>query len=51
MINGGLRYILLEVISQMRDLRLDQARINKSLILHSHFDHAQVCREDSPIGG
>jgi 2-aminobenzoylacetyl-CoA thioesterase len=42
MINGGLSYILPDVLAQMRDLRLNPARINKFLILHSHFDHVGI---------
>jgi 2-aminobenzoylacetyl-CoA thioesterase len=42
MINGGLSYILPEVLAQMRDLGLDPARITKFLVLHSHFDHVGI---------
>lgn len=42
MINGGLSYILPEVLAQMKDFRLDPARIYKFLILHSHFDHVGI---------
>ena len=42
MINGGLSYILPEVLAQMQDLGLKPARINKFLILHSHFDHVGI---------
>jgi glyoxylase-like metal-dependent hydrolase (beta-lactamase superfamily II) len=40
MINGALSHILPEVLQQMKDFRIDEKRIAKFLILHSHFDHA-----------
>lgn len=42
MINGGMTYILPDVLEQMEDFRLNPRRINKFLILHSHFDHVGI---------
>jgi len=42
LINGGLRYILPRVLTQMRELGLDPGEITKFLILHSHFDHVGI---------
>jgi 2-aminobenzoylacetyl-CoA thioesterase len=42
MINGGLSYILPDVLAQMKDFGLDPGRITKFLILHSHFDHIGI---------
>jgi len=41
-INGGLGYILPDVLKQMKDFGIDAGRINKLLILHSHFDHVGI---------
>ena len=42
MINGGLSYILPDVLKQMKEFRLDPAKVTKFLILHSHFDHVGI---------
>ncbi len=42
LINGGLSYILPDVLAQMKAFGLDPARVRKFLILHSHFDHAGI---------
>ncbi|HOD36757.1 MAG TPA: MBL fold metallo-hydrolase [Syntrophales bacterium] len=42
MINGGLSYILPDVLGQMKELGLDPAKVTKFLILHSHFDHVGI---------
>jgi glyoxylase-like metal-dependent hydrolase (beta-lactamase superfamily II) len=41
-INGGLSYILPDVIAQMKALGLNPGKIKKFLILHSHFDHVGI---------
>jgi 2-aminobenzoylacetyl-CoA thioesterase len=41
-INGGISYILSDVLAQMHDFGLNPKKINKFLILHSHFDHVGV---------
>jgi glyoxylase-like metal-dependent hydrolase (beta-lactamase superfamily II) len=42
LINGGLAFILPDVISQMKSFGIDTDKINKFLILHSHFDHTGI---------
>jgi glyoxylase-like metal-dependent hydrolase (beta-lactamase superfamily II) len=41
-INGGLSYIVPDVLKQMEDVGIDEGRITKLLILHSHFDHVGI---------
>ena len=41
-INGGLSYIVPDVLKQMEDVGTDEGRITKLLILHSHFDHVGI---------
>src|SRR5208283_2621273 len=42
LINGGLSYILPDVLAQMRQLGIGPGEITKLLILHSHFDHVGI---------
>jgi 2-aminobenzoylacetyl-CoA thioesterase len=42
MINGGISYILSDVLAQMEEFRLNPGEIKKFLILHSHFDHVGI---------
>jgi glyoxylase-like metal-dependent hydrolase (beta-lactamase superfamily II) len=42
MINGGLSFILPDVLNQMKELGIDAGKIAKFLILHSHFDHVGI---------
>lgn len=41
-INGGISFILPDVLQQMDDFGIDKNRITKILILHSHFDHVGI---------
>ena len=41
-INGGLRYIVPEVLRQFEEFGIDEEKITKLLILHSHFDHVGI---------
>lgn len=41
-INGGLSYILPDVLKQMEAFGISAGRISKLLILHSHFDHVGI---------
>lgn len=41
-INGGISFILPDVLSQMKDFEIDVGKIKKLLILHSHFDHVGI---------
>ena len=38
-ISGGMSYLAPVVLSQFRDFAIDETKIGKLLILHSHFDH------------
>lgn len=42
LINGGMSYILPDVLDQMRDFGIDPEEISHLLILHSHFDHMGI---------
>jgi glyoxylase-like metal-dependent hydrolase (beta-lactamase superfamily II) len=41
-INGGISFILPDVLTQMKDFGIDVDKIKKLLILHSHFDHVGI---------
>jgi glyoxylase-like metal-dependent hydrolase (beta-lactamase superfamily II) len=41
-ISGGMYYIVPEVLRQFQAFDIDESRIRKVLILHSHFDHVGV---------
>lgn len=41
-INGGLRYIVPEVLRQLSEFDINEEKVTKLLILHSHFDHVGV---------
>jgi len=42
LINGGMSYILADVLQQMETFGIDMEKIGKILILHSHFDHVGI---------
>ncbi len=42
LINGGLSYIVSDILQQMEEFRIDETKIKRMLILHSHFDHIGV---------
>lgn len=42
LINGGLSYILPDILEQMRVFRIAPENLTKILILHTHFDHIGV---------
>lgn len=42
LINGGVSYIVPELLEQFRSFRIDESKINKFLVLHSHFDHVGI---------
>jgi len=42
MINGGITFILPDVLRQMKEFGIDPGKIGKIVILHSHFDHVGV---------
>jgi 2-aminobenzoylacetyl-CoA thioesterase len=41
-INGGMGHIVPDVLSQFDEFGIDESRIKKILILHSHFDHVGI---------
>jgi glyoxylase-like metal-dependent hydrolase (beta-lactamase superfamily II) len=41
-ISGGMSYIVPDLLQQMTDFNIDERRITKLLILHSHFDHVGI---------
>ena len=41
-ISGGLQYIVPEVLRQIEEFDLNQKKLSKLLILHSHFDHVGI---------
>jgi glyoxylase-like metal-dependent hydrolase (beta-lactamase superfamily II) len=42
LINGGMSYILPDLLSRMREFGIDPGEITRFLILHSHFDHVGI---------
>lgn len=42
LISGGMSYIVPDLLQQMTDFNIDERRITKLLILHSHFDHIGI---------
>jgi glyoxylase-like metal-dependent hydrolase (beta-lactamase superfamily II) len=41
-VNGGMSYIVSELLRQFKEFDIDETRIKKLLILHSHFDHVGI---------
>jgi glyoxylase-like metal-dependent hydrolase (beta-lactamase superfamily II) len=41
-VNGGMSYIVSDILQQFKDFDIDENRIRKLLILHSHFDHVGI---------
>jgi glyoxylase-like metal-dependent hydrolase (beta-lactamase superfamily II) len=41
-ISGGMSYIVPDLLQQLTDFNIDEGRITKLLILHSHFDHVGI---------
>ena len=41
-VSGGLSYLVPDILRQLKEFRIDEARIKKILILHSHFDHVGI---------
>lgn len=42
LLNGGLSCLVPEVVAQLREFAIDQSKIDKFLVLHSHFDHVGI---------
>jgi glyoxylase-like metal-dependent hydrolase (beta-lactamase superfamily II) len=41
-VSGGMSYIISDLLQQFKEFRIDEERIRKLLILHSHFDHTGI---------
>jgi glyoxylase-like metal-dependent hydrolase (beta-lactamase superfamily II) len=41
-VSGGMSYIISEILQQFKEFAIDENRIKKLLILHSHFDHVGI---------
>ena len=41
-VSGGMSYIVSDVLRQFKEFGIDEKRIKKLLILHSHFDHVGI---------
>jgi 2-aminobenzoylacetyl-CoA thioesterase len=41
-VSGGMSYIVPDLLQQMNDFNIDETKITKILILHSHFDHIGI---------
>jgi len=41
-ISGGMSYIVPDLLEQFEEFKIDESRIKKILILHSHFDHVGI---------
>jgi glyoxylase-like metal-dependent hydrolase (beta-lactamase superfamily II) len=41
-INGGMSYIVPDLLQQCKDFGIDEEEITKLLILHAHFDHVGI---------
>jgi glyoxylase-like metal-dependent hydrolase (beta-lactamase superfamily II) len=42
MVSGGMSYIVSDILQQLKEFNIDENRIKKLLILHSHFDHVGI---------
>ena len=41
-VSGGMSYIIPDILQQFKEFTIDENRIKKLLILHSHFDHVGI---------
>ena len=41
-VSGGMSYIISDILQQFKEFAIDENRIKKFLILHSHFDHVGI---------
>lgn len=42
LLGGGMAYIVPDLIRQLWEFRIDESRIKRIIILHSHFDHCGI---------
>lgn len=41
-LGGGMTYIIPDVLNQLREFNIEENKINRIIILHSHFDHCGI---------
>ncbi len=41
-VSGGMSYIVSDILQQFKEFAIEEKRISKLLILHSHFDHVGI---------
>ena len=41
-VSGGMSYIVSDLLQQFKEFDIDENRVRKLLILHSHFDHVGI---------
>lgn len=41
-VSGGMSYLVPDILQQIADFNIDEERIGKLLILHSHYDHVGI---------
>jgi glyoxylase-like metal-dependent hydrolase (beta-lactamase superfamily II) len=41
-VSGGMSYIVSDILQQFKEFGIDENRVKKLLILHSHFDHVGI---------
>jgi glyoxylase-like metal-dependent hydrolase (beta-lactamase superfamily II) len=42
LLGGGMSYIVPDIIEQLKSLNVEEKKINRIMILHSHFDHCGI---------
>ena len=42
LIGGGMTYVIPDVIKQLREFKIEEDKIKRIVILHSHFDHCGI---------
>ncbi len=42
MLGGGMSYIIPDVLRQLKSFRIDEKKIRRIIMLHSHFDHVGI---------
>lgn len=42
LIGGGMTYVIPDILAQLASLHIDESRIRRLIILHSHFDHVGI---------
>ena len=42
LIGGGMSYVVPDILKQIEDFNIDERKIKRLIILHSHFDHCGI---------